>query len=104
MTDSVMLADSSTSSSAGGIGTMITSTLAMMLTGRIKSCQRPNAPIAKCACCRSGCHPSLPTMAQLWPRGTEKREARRGAGRYRKGSGVSSQTSIRRKVPEIRLI
>ncbi len=42
MTATVMLPASSTSSNAAGIGTMITSTLPMMPTGKIRSCQRPN--------------------------------------------------------------
>src|SRR5262249_38719075 len=42
MTDSVILVDNNRSIIAGGTGTIITSTLAIMLTGRIKSCQRDN--------------------------------------------------------------
>src|ERR1700690_893368 len=42
MTDSVMLTESKMSKSAGGTGTIITSTLAIRHTGRIKSCQRAN--------------------------------------------------------------
>jgi hypothetical protein len=41
-----MLTDNNMSSSAGGTGTMITSTLAIMLIGRIKSCQRASAELA----------------------------------------------------------
>src|SRR5580765_2990221 len=45
MTASVILAASRTSKTAGGTGTRITSTLATRLTGRTKSCQRPNADV-----------------------------------------------------------
>src|SRR6478736_5978285 len=45
ITDSVILAASKTSKTGGGTGMMITSTLATRLTGRTKSCQRPNAEV-----------------------------------------------------------
>src|SRR5215475_12076952 len=43
ITANVMLPANETSKTAGGTGTMITSTLATRLTGRIRSCQRASA-------------------------------------------------------------
>ena len=43
ITATLMLMDSSTSISSGGIGTMITSTLAMNPMGRMRSVARPSA-------------------------------------------------------------